>query len=246
MNVKADQFVQPVCLAQKHDKGSIKVTLDARELNKHLNSMKAQMPRVESLIESISLIAQQHNPFPVWYSRLDLNYAFGQLSPHPSTSKHCNFGVIGGNYAGTWKIDRGFYGLCDTPLIFQQLIDACLANNRNAFAFLDHVLVVSKSSVEEHMKLVRKTIEELVESNFRLSAKKCSLLNNNVEWLGFTLKEKSISPLTSKIEAISKLTAPKNLKTLESFMGSVNQMVKFVPKLSSYFVTLKHLLKEKN
>ena len=53
-----------------------------------------------------------------------------------------------------------------------------------------------------------------------------------------------VTPLSSKTDAIGKLSAPTNLKKLRSFMGSVHHLGKFIPNLSQLCYPLRPLLKK--
>ena len=65
---------------------------------------------------------------------------------------------------------------------------------------------------------------------------------NRIEWLGQKITQSGISPLESKTAAILSLSAPKNLKQLRSFLGSVHYLVKFIPNLSQSCHPLRPLL----
>ena len=56
------------------------------------------MPNIDSPIDSIS----QHNNDSnrgenVYFSTIDLKYAYSQLNLHPDTAPHCNFNIICGD-----------------------------------------------------------------------------------------------------------------------------------------------------
>ena len=53
-----------------------------------------------------------------------------------------------------------------------------------------------------------------------------------IDWLGYHITQLGISPLESKIAAILALEAPKTLKKLCSFWGSVHYIGKFIPNLA--------------
>ena len=65
-----------------------------------------------------------------------------------------------------------------------------------------------------------------------------------IEWLGHKLSQSGIAPLDSKTAAIASLSAPKNLKQLRSFLGSVHYLGKFIPNLSQLCHPLRPLLKK--
>ena len=52
------------------------------------------------------------------------------------------------------------------------------------------------------------------------------------KWLGHEIDENGIKPNEEKEEAILKLKSPNNTKELKSFLGAIQYLVKFLPKLS--------------
>ena len=52
------------------------------------------------------------------------------------------------------------------------------------------------------------------------------------KWLGHEIDEKGKKPNEENIEAILKLNPPENTKELKSFLGAIQYMAKFLPKLS--------------
>ena len=114
------------------------------------------MPNVAALTDSISQnISDPKKDGKVWFTNLDLKYAYSQLPLDPSTGRHCNFSLVGGEATGTYRFKTGFYGLTDMPAMFQKALDYTLIGLENTLCFLDDVLIVSKGSYEEHMKLVK-------------------------------------------------------------------------------------------
>ena len=74
--------------------GSIKLALDAKPVNAQIHKNKYQMPVVDELLTNVSNIISEAKPEQgVWFTKLDLNYAYSQLPLSKETSKHCNFSI---------------------------------------------------------------------------------------------------------------------------------------------------------
>ena len=82
--------------------------MDARILNDNTIKRKAQMPNLEELLGQVSMAITKNEEMPLYISRIDLEYAFGQVKLHPDTSKHCNIAIIGGNATGYYQFKKGF------------------------------------------------------------------------------------------------------------------------------------------
>ena len=68
---------------------------------------------------------------------------------------------------------------------------------------------------------------------------------NQTKWLGHEIDENGIKPNEEKVKAILRLKPPENTKELKSFLGAIQFMAKFLPKLSERTDKLRKLLKKK-
>ena len=137
-----------------------------------------------------------------------------------------------GEGTGSYRFITGFYGLTGMPAAFQKVMDYTLVGLNNTQCFLDDILIVSRGSKEDHLKLVYKCLKKLDDCNLRINLPKCHFAKTEIEWLGRKYTKSGIAPLEAKTAAILILTAPKNLKQLRSFLGSVHYLGKFFPNLS--------------
>ena len=67
---------------------------------------------------------------------------------------------------------------------------------------------------------------------------------NKTKSLGHEKDENSKKSKEEKVETIVKLNLPENSKELKSFLGAIQYMVKFLPKLSKQADRLRKLLKK--
>ena len=67
---------------------------------------------------------------------------------------------------------------------------------------------------------------------------------NRIKWLGHEIDENGIKPNGEKVEAVLKLKPPEKTKELKSFLGAIQYMAKFLPKLSEQTDRLRKLLKK--
>ena len=121
-------------------------------------------------------------------------------------------------------------------------MDYTLVGLQNTYRFLDDIIIVSRGSKEEHLKLVYKCLKKLDEDNLRINLPKCHFAKKEIEWLAHIFTQSGIASLESKTAAILNLSAPKNLKQLRSFPGSVHYLGKLIPNLSQLCHPLRPLL----
>ena len=144
---------------------SVKVALDARELNKNVKKHKYQMPNRENLID---IVAERLDVAEgiAWFTTLDLKYAYGQLALDDNLAKHCNFQIVGGDATGTYRFKTGYYGLTIMPTEFQQVMDNELAEFPHTVAFIDDILIVTKGGKDDHIDKVREVMRKLDKMEF--------------------------------------------------------------------------------
>ena len=237
-------FISPIVITVKRDK-TVKLALDSKILNKSIHKNKYQMPNIDNLIDTIQQnLNTSASQETAYHSTLDLKYAYSQLKLDPETAQHCNFNIVSGEKTGTYRFITGFYGLTDMPAAFQKVMDYTLVGLQNTYCFLDDFIVVSRGSKDDHLKLVYKCLKKLDEDNLRINLPKCHFAKTEIEWLGHKFSQSGIAPLESKTAAIASLPAPKNLKQLRSFLGSVHYLGKFIPNLSQLCHPLRPLLKK--
>ena len=71
-------FVSLIVITVKED-GSVKLALDPRELNKQVHKNKYQMPNIEDLLDTVGQTISEKKPGDIYFTTMDLTYAYGQL-----------------------------------------------------------------------------------------------------------------------------------------------------------------------
>ena len=218
--------------------GSVKLALESRELNKPVHENKYQMPNIEELMDTVGQTIGEQKPGDVYFSSMDLTYAYGQLPLSPKTSVQCNFSLVGGKSTGTYSFRTGLYGLTTMPAEFQRVMDTFLSEFPQAHAFIDDILVVTKGTEIEHIAAVEKILRKLERENMPLKLTQCQFARKECEGLGHKTTCTGITPLIQKTESIESLKAPKTVSQLKSFMGSIHSLHKKKPPNSRGIVGL--------
>ena len=80
-----NHFVSPIVITVKKD-GSVKFSLESRELNKQVQKNKYQMPNIEELMSIVGqTISERKQGDDVFFTTMDLTYAYGQLPLNENT-----------------------------------------------------------------------------------------------------------------------------------------------------------------
>ena len=133
---------------------------------------------------------------------------------------------------GTNGFQTGFCGLTVMPADFQKAMDYTLNGLKNTYCFLDDILFVSKGSEAEHKQYVLKCLKRLDDENLKINLPKSQFFKLEIDWLGYHISQSGILPIESKTSVILSLEAPKTLKKLRFFLGSVQYINKFIPNLA--------------
>ena len=101
-NIDENCFVIPAVKTVKKYK-SVKIALDSRKFNEITIKRKTQMPNMEELISRIPRKIADGQADEIWTSKLDVDYAYGQLSLSREARNLCIFAVTGGNFTAYYR-----------------------------------------------------------------------------------------------------------------------------------------------
>ncbi|GFW59503.1 transposon Tf2-6 polyprotein [Trichonephila clavipes] len=147
---------------------------------------------------------------------------------------------------GLYEFEVLPFGFRNAPAIFNRTIRKILTKHKcSNFAchYFDDTVIFS-NSLEEHYAHLRKIFKICDEENIKLKFSKCVFATNKINFLGYEIKEGCITPDNQNIETIKKLQPPKNVKQLQSFLGSVNVYNKFIDSYAKIREPLNQLLKK--
>ena len=82
----SDCFIAPIVITVKKD-DSLKLAVDAKPINRQLFKNKYQMPNVDELLDGVSQIVTANTNGTLYFSVLDLKYAYSQLKLTAETAK---------------------------------------------------------------------------------------------------------------------------------------------------------------
>ena len=116
-----------------------------------------------------------------------------------------------------------------------------LKDVEGAICQMDDILVHGADQ-EVHNRLVRATLHCLEEAGITLNIEKCQFFKTSVKFLGSIIDKQGIHANPMKTKGISEFPPLKNVKDLQRFMGTVNDLGKFIPQLAEISEPLYQLL----
>jgi hypothetical protein len=115
--------------------------------------------------------------------------------------------------------------------------------DRFIVVYLDDVIVYSQSD-DEHLKHLRRVFEKCRKFGISLNPRKSLFGLEEGKLLGHIISKDGIKIDPSRIEAIQKLEHPRNIKELQSFIGKINFLRRFIPNLAELLRNITNMLKK--
>ena len=171
------------------------------------------------------------------FSKLDANSGFWQIGPSPKSAKLTTFITPFGRFC----FNRLPFGISSAPEHFQKRISQVLEGTDGALCLMDDILVFGKTT-EEHDKHLEATLHKLQEANLTLNEEKCEFSKPSVEYLGSIIDSEGVHVNPKKVEAILEMETPKDQSGLRRFLGMINQLSKYQPRVAELSKPLRDLL----
>ena len=216
----------------RNTNNSLRLTVDFRKLNPHINTDNYPMPIRETVIENL------HKSKIM--TKLDLTKAFLQIPLKESSKKFTSFVTPWGQFEFN-VVPFGIKfasGLCNR--LIKSILKSC---DSFVTSFIDD-LVIHSDSIEEHLEHVDIVLSKLSHAGVTLNVKKCDFAQTDINFLGVKVGNGNVYPDPKKVEAIRNFQVPTNKKTLRSYLGLLSFYRKFIPNLAMYVSKLTGLLKK--
>ena len=88
--------------------------------------------------------------------------------------------------------------------------------------YIDNILHVDKGTWEEHLETLDGILHRIKSAGPKVNAKKSFFGINGLEYLGYNISTKGISPIPKKVEALKAIQIPKTRRQLRHFIGMIN------------------------
>ena len=134
-------------------------------------------------------------------------------------------------------------GLADATDIFETVIRDLLKDMNGVLNIADDVLVFG-NTYDSFRNNVISYLDHCVKEDIHLNLDKIQIDCEKVPFFGHTLSKEGVHPDKAKVELIQNWPIPNNVKKLQSFLGTVNYLSKFLAFLSNLRAPLQGLLKK--
>ena len=137
------------------------------------------------------------------------------------------------------------FGLMNAGAIFQRAMDISFSEEIGYFIviYLDNITVYSRTD-EEHLIHLRKVFEKCRKYGLSLNPKKTLFGIQEGKLLGHIISEEGIRIDPKRIDGILQINHPRNIKELQSFIGKINLLRRFIPNLAELLRSINKMLKK--
>ena len=210
-----------------------RVCINYRRLNAVTRKDHFPLPFIDQLLERVS-----GHPF---YCFLDGYSGYFQIEIAPENQEKTTFTCLFGTYA----YRRMPFGLCNAPATFQRCMLSILSD------MVEHIMEVYMDDItvyggefEECLTNLEVVLQRCIEKNLVLNWEKCHFMVNQGIVLRHVISSRGIEVDKAKIELISKLPSPTNVKIVRQFLGHAGFYRRFIKDFSKIAKPLYNLLEK--
>lgn len=188
-----------------------RLALDLRLLNSVIENSSYPLPKISTLINNISQFK--------YFSSLDFKQAYFQLKLPEELQDIITFTTPFGSFCNK----RLPFGLKTSAGTFQALVDKIIdelksLNVDHVYAYQDDFIICA-NDFQEMIAKVEAVLKILSKYNMTLTPDKCRFFQEEIDYLGFHISHKTISPVEFNIAKINKFSPPKTPKQVKRFLG---------------------------
>lgn len=221
-------WVNPAMMVPKKD-GKMRFCVDMTAPNKAIRrNYSIKMPTLRQM----ETAAKGHT----WFAKLDLKKAFHHIELDESSKYLTTFRTP----FGYFQYNRMPFGLNIAPEFFQGILEGLLVGDADipgVSVYIDDILIVAKSEPELLEKLA-KVRAKLSANNLSINEDKTEIRQNEIEFLGFLISTNKVTVTEDRVKAITSMIPPTSFLTLKSFLGKINFLNSFIPRLAELSIPL--------
>jgi hypothetical protein len=232
------------CVAKKtppdHPKGMplpMRCVLDYRKINEKSLPDRYSIREVREYIDAVG-----KNKSKV-FTAIDLTSGFWQQSLEEESRQYTSFTVPGKGTRYQWRVTP--MGLQGSPASFARLMDYIMMGLTNVLTYIDDVLLHTETH-EQQLERLEEVLLRLRKYGLKLNGEKTIWGASEVQYLGYTLSAKGVSPSKDKLEAVRLAQPPRNTKQIREFIGLCNYFRFLIKDFSRWASPLTELTKRSN
>ena len=223
-------WVSAMTVVNKPD-GRVRICLDPRGLNKAIKREHYPMPTFDQIVARM--------PGARVFSKFDATSGYWQLPLTGDSALLTTFATPFGRYC--YRVLP--FGISSASEIWQRAMADEFEHLEGVAVLADDILVWG-TSVPQHDDRLRALLDKVRESGLRLNRAKSVIRTDSVEYVGHIITGDGVTPSHERVKVVNEMPDPTNKTELETFLGMVTYMGKFIPNLSELTAPLRQLLQK--
>lgn len=214
-------WAAPIVLVKKRD-GTTRFCVDYRKLNNVTTKDAYPLPRINESLDTLSGAK--------FFCTLDLASGYWQVAMDESDKEKTAFAT----HKGLFQFKVLPFGLSNSPATFERLMEAVLSGLQweKCLVYLDDIITFA-ATFEETLKNLTVIFDRLRTADLKLKPKKCTLFQEQVEFLGHTVSQEGIRCNPDKISAVMNWPVPSSVSEVRSFIGLASYYRRFINNFSN-------------
>ena len=210
-------------------KKSIHLCIDTKDLNEALEREPYYSRTIDELI---SMFAGAKV-----LTIVDMDKGYWQVVLHPESRKYTCMAFDIGRY----QFKRLPMGSKVDSDIFQRMLDSVYIGLPGVTGIADDMVIFGRNE-EEHDRNLILFLETTRKNELVLNKRKLQFKKEEVSFFGHRWNSTGISPYPKKTESILKMQFPPDKETMHSFLGLVNFLNRYTPRLAELCSPLRKLI----
>jgi len=143
--------------------------------------------------------------------------------------------------------DKIPFGLMNVGATFHRAMDIAFVGERDKFIVIYlYDLIVFSNSDEDHLNHLRQTFLKCKKYGLSLNPKKSHFSMQEGKLLGNIVYKHGVKIDPQRVEATKVINFPRNKKEIQSFLGKINFVRRFIPNFVEIVKDLTYMLKKDN
>ena len=210
-------------------KKSIRLCIDPKDLNE---ALEREPYYSRSIDELISMFAGAKV-----FTIVDMDKGYWQVVLHPDSRKYTCMAFDIGRY----QFKRLPMGSKVASDIFQRMLDSVYIGLPGVTGIADDMVIFGRDE-EEHDRNLILFLEATRKNGLVLNKRKLQFKKEEVSFFGHRWNSTGISPDPKKTESILRMEFPPDKETMHSFLGLVNFLNRYTPRLAELCSPLRKLI----
>jgi hypothetical protein len=215
-----------VCVRKKN--GRVRIYIDPNDLNRAILREHFSVNSIDDIVTRL------HGSR--YFSTLDANMGYYQIKLTENSSMLTTFNTPFGRY----RYLRMPMGVKCSGEVFQREMVTHFGSMEGVEIEIDDILIHGET-LEEHTSRLRKVLDKARKIGLRLNAAKCVLIKPEVDYVGHRLTGEGLKPTQDRVKAIVQMKEPENKSELETVLGMLAYVGKFITCLSQLNAPLREL-----